>query len=461
MKHLGIYVPMDRRQALAHGESLPDRTTGAALFADVSGFTPLTEALLDELGPQRGAEQLSRQLNTIYAALIAQVDWHRGSVITFSGDAITCWLDGDVGQRAVTCALAMQTAMRPFATVTTPSGRQISMAIKIAVTTGLVRRFMTGNPEIQLLDTLAGAILDRLMAAEQQADKGEIVVSAEVADHLADNLIVHAWRTDSERGGRYAVVGGLKSADLPTPWSDLTPETFADEQVRPWLLRVVYNRLQSGQSQFLAELRPAVILFARFGGIDYDTDEAVYTKLDDFIRWAQGVIERYAGALLQLTIGDKGSYFYAAFGAPIAHADDSARAVAAALALRDKPPEFNYTTRLQIGISQGRVWAGPYGGLTRRTYGVLGDEVNVAARLMGVAKPGEILISQRVAEAVERRYALHPVGPVPVKGKREPVPVFLVVDPHLVGLPPSQNLFTTPLVGRQAELEQMREILER
>jgi adenylate cyclase len=46
LQSLLVYIPMDRRQALAQGQTLPDRTSGAALFADISGFTPLTEALL-------------------------------------------------------------------------------------------------------------------------------------------------------------------------------------------------------------------------------------------------------------------------------------------------------------------------------------------------------------------------------------------------------------------------------
>ena len=136
------YIPIDRRLAIARGVDLPARTSGAALFADISGFTPLTETLTRELGPQRGAEELSRQLIVIYSALIAQVEQYRGSVISFSGDAITCWFDDTPLQiadcklqidgtpnlqstiynlqspaslRALACALAMQEAMSYFA----------------------------------------------------------------------------------------------------------------------------------------------------------------------------------------------------------------------------------------------------------------------------------------------------------------------------------------------------------
>src|SRR5919202_5567743 len=155
MEVLEAYIPIDRRLALASGVDLPQRTSGAALFADVSGFTPLTEAMARELGPKRGAEELTKQLSSIYGALIAQIERYRGSVITFSGDAITCWLDGDDGRRAVACGLAMQQVMRQFAAVQTPAGSTISLAIKVSIAVGPVRHCRVGDPQIQYVDALA------------------------------------------------------------------------------------------------------------------------------------------------------------------------------------------------------------------------------------------------------------------------------------------------------------------
>ena len=134
------YIPTDRRHALVRGDDLPRRARGAALFADISGFTPLTEALVTALGPQRGAEQLLIQLNRIYDALVAEVDDRRGSVMVFSGDAITCWFDdgGDGGwsdldpaerpgpvQRATATALAIQRTMEQFALVEIPGAGEV------------------------------------------------------------------------------------------------------------------------------------------------------------------------------------------------------------------------------------------------------------------------------------------------------------------------------------------------
>lgn len=116
---LSDYLPVDRLHVLAKGEDLPESAHGSAMFADISGFTPLTEALARALGPRRGAEELTQQLNLVYDAIIAEVNRFGGSVLGFSGDAITCWFDvsgGEAAHRAVTAALAIQGVMeRPTA----------------------------------------------------------------------------------------------------------------------------------------------------------------------------------------------------------------------------------------------------------------------------------------------------------------------------------------------------------
>ncbi len=102
-----LYMPMDRRQAIANATPLPDRTEGSVLFADISGFTPLTSTLAEELGPERGVELLTNQLNQVYGDLINQVHRYQGSIISFAGDAITCWFDQDNGLRATAAGTAI------------------------------------------------------------------------------------------------------------------------------------------------------------------------------------------------------------------------------------------------------------------------------------------------------------------------------------------------------------------
>src|SRR5690242_8257268 len=126
---LEAYLAPDRREAIARQQDLPHRAHGAVLFADISGFTPLAESLAQELGPRYGAEELSRHLNQVFEGLISQVERFGGSVISFSGDAITCWFDQDTdGLRATASGLAMQPVMGSLGEVRLPSGKTRELA---------------------------------------------------------------------------------------------------------------------------------------------------------------------------------------------------------------------------------------------------------------------------------------------------------------------------------------------
>lgn len=443
------YIPIDRRLALAEGRNLPERTHGSALFADISGFTPLTEMLARQLGPRRGAEELTRQLNRVYDALINHLHRYGGSVIGFSGDAITCWLDEDDGQRGAAAAFAMQTAMQQFANIHFGT-EMVSLALKIAVVVGPVRRFVIGDPSYLLMDVLAGATLSRLAGAEHLANKGDIIIDEQIATTLGDKVQIQEWRTDHESHERYAAVTDLQAIVPEKPWPTLPPTGLPDDQARAWLLPTVYRRLQAAQGAFLAELRSSSALFMRFGGIDYDDDVEAPQKLDTFIKQVEKILARYEGSLLQLTIGDKGSYLYASMGAPIAHEDNVDRNLRVAWELQTLPDQLPFIEPLQIGITYGRMYAGAYGGQARRTYGVLGDAVNLSARLMQAAKPGQILVSESAFSKASNIFLWETLPAIQVKGKSEPV-----VLNRLAGIKASRALqsldalYPHPPIGRE------------
>lgn len=449
------FIPVDRRQALALGQALPDRASGATLFADISGFTPLAEELTRAFGPERGAEELVSQLNQIYDALIAEVDRYGGSVIGFSGDGVMCWFDGDDGRRATASGLAIQKAMQKFGAVQISRRAPVAITVKVAVAAGPVRRFVVGDPSIQLIDVLAGKTLDRLEDVEQAADKGEVVLDETTWAAVAPIAQMSGWR--NRTGTRYAIVTGLTTTVETKPWLPLERDALTEAQVRPWVLGPVYERLVRGQSGFLADLRPATALFLSFGGIDYDNDERAGEQLDSFIRRVQQILDRYEGTLVALTFGDKGSYLHIALGAPIAHDDDAERAVAAAMDLRALGDELPFINSIKMGLSRGYMRTGAYGSADRLSYGVQGDEVNLAARLMQRAAPGQILVSERIATAVGSLYHLNPLGQVRVKGKQDAVRVLAVIERIQTKTLPSD---ASELVGRAAERALLAERLK-
>lgn len=436
MEALAAYIPIDRREALARGRALPERTRGAALFGDISGFTPLTEMLARTLGPKRGAEELTKYLNHVFEALITELHRFGGSVIGFSGDAITCWFDGSAEDgaeaalltptlRATAAALAMQTAMLQFGDLDISSGGHVSLAMKAAVASGPVRRFVVGDPDYATLDVMAGKTLENLASAEHQANKGEVILDAAAAEALGDHISIADWRADEHTGERFAAINGLNVDPLALrrPWTPLGPDALSDDEARPWLIPAVYRLIKAGQGDYLAELRPAAALFLRFRGIDYDQDPDAPAKLDAFIRRVQNVLSRFDGSLIQLTVGDKGSYLYAAFGAPIAHEDDVDRAASVALEIQALPGQLAYLEPLQIGITWGRMRVGAYGAMTCRTYGVLGDATNLSARLMQASRPGQILASAEAQSRASDAFRWQEQPAIRVKGKSEPIRV--------------------------------------
>jgi class 3 adenylate cyclase/predicted ATPase/ActR/RegA family two-component response regulator len=481
---LSAYIPIDRRLAMARGVMLPDRAGGAALFADISGFTPLSDVLTRELGARRGVEELIHHINQVYDTLIAEVDRFGGSVISFAGDSIICWFHNhderrtmsDEEQssstsssfivhrssfRAAACALALQEAMRSYTAITLPDASTTALALKVAVASGPARRFVVGDPGIQLIDVLSGETITRMATAEHLATKGEVLIDTPTAFQLGDLARIAQWRTDPGTSERFAVLRELRieNVELRKAAASVDASQFSilnSELVRPWLLPAVYERQRAGLGAFLTELRPTVALFLRFVGIDFESDAAAGTRLDTFIRRVQGVLSRYEGTLLQLTIGDKGSYLYATFGAPAAHEDDVDRAVCAAMELRALAAALGFLQPVQIGISQGTMRTGAYGGATRRTYGVLGDDVNLAARLMQHAAPGEILANGRVREATAGAFTWESLPAIQVKGKSEPVVVARLVGKARV----ERAAYAGALVGRAAELTRLQASLQ-
>lgn len=450
----GTYAPEDRRGGPFAPE--PQRTDGSVLFADVSGFTALTVKLVSALGRRRGAEEVARHLNRLFDALIKEGACRGGNVIGFSGDAILCWFPGDSGRTAVDAAGAMQRAMAPFEALEVAGlpDERMSLSLKVSVSAGPVTRAVVGDPDVQLMDMVAGETVARIERLNELSSSGDVIVDDVVATSVRGWLETQQVDSGAHRiepfEGRSAAGADYKVPAISDDVSDL----------RPWLLPTVRRRLEEGEGEFLTELRPVAALFMRFGGIDYDGDAAAATKLDELVRWVQREVGAVGGSVVQLTIGEKGNYLYAVFGAPASFGDDAHRCAAAAARLRRAATRFSFVSEVQIGLGYGTARTGAYGGSTRRTYGVLGPETNMAARLMGLAPAGTAYASPAFVRACRDGFEFKQVMTVPVKGAPQPI-----VVSELVGAEGRSTLVNEvagrggPFVGREAELAVLSECL--
>jgi adenylate cyclase len=183
------------------------------------------------------------------------------------------------------------------------------------------------------------------------------------------------------------------------------------------------------------ERRQVTVLFCDVRGFTPMSErlspEEVVLLLNDFYNLMIETTFKYDGTLDKF-LGDA---VMAVFGAPMAHPDHSARAIRTALAMQagiaglneQRARDGKEPISVGIGVSAGEAVAGTVGTEDRMEYTVIGDSVNLAARLESNAKPGQILISQRTYERVRDLVETRPLGRIRVKGKEEEVEVYEVL----------------------------------
>ena len=173
--------------------------------------------------------------------------------------------------------------------------------------------------------------------------------------------------------------------------------------------------------------------------------ETTRSLLAHFFVRMRGIIEAHGGVVDKF-IGDA---VMAVFGVPVAHEDDALRAVRAASEMRAALPELKLLAR--IGINTGEAVTETAERL------VTGDAVNVAARLEQVAAPGTVLFSGGTVQLVQGTVDVSPVGSLELKGKSELVPAWELLSSRRAS---AEHQPPTPMIGRTAELEKLRAVLD-
>jgi class 3 adenylate cyclase/predicted ATPase len=212
------------------------------------------------------------------------------------------------------------------------------------------------------------------------------------------------------------------------------------------------------------ERRQATVLFADLSGYTAAAErmdpEAVKALVDKTLRRLGDEIERFGGTIDKF-IGDN---VMGVFGAPLAHEDDPERAVRAGLAMQEAMEEANRQSReryevgfsLRVGINSGEVMAGAVGD----RYTVMGDPVNVAARLQAAGRPDAVTVGEATYLASREAISYEELEPLTLKGKEEPVPAWEATG---VATQPRQGAARaqTPLIGREEEATLLASLVER
>ena len=434
-------APYVSRTALQWLHDAPDEmyrsVDATVVFADVSGFTPLTERLARR--GKVGAEELTDVLNNVFQTLGAVTDAYDGDLLKFGGDAMLLLFSGsDHVVRAAAAAHALLVALRPFRRLRTPGG-VVSLSMSVGMETGEVQLAHIGRSHRELF--ALGPTVSMTIAMENAAEGGQILVGPAAAAVLPGDLL--GGPVDEGR-----LLARPPEAPMPGPtWP--AGGSLGDRGLEPPLAA----HLRSGRED--GEHRIASLAFVQFKGTDVllqrEGPEAAAAALHDVVSTAQEACLRQRVTFLATDVDKDGGKILFVAGAPKTGPHDEDRML---LALRESVT-CNGVLVVRAGANRGRAFAVDVGSDTRRTYAVMGDATNLAARVMGKAEPGGVVATQALLEHLHGSFAITTLEPFMVKGKSRPVTAGVVGELR-GGATESTTGERLPFVGREAELGRLR-----
>src|SRR3954447_18219450 len=438
------YIPRLTLEWLA---TEPDRihrsVEGTLVFADISGFTALSEKLA-KLG-QIGAEEMASAITTCFADLLTVAYDEGGGLIKFGGDALLILFDGDDhAVRAVRAAHGMRKRLQTVGKLVTPGGR-VNLRMSVGVHTGSFDFFLVGDSHRELIVTGPGST--RVVEMEGTAVAGEIVMSPSTIERLPGPSIGAA------KGEGWLLRSAPHGETLSPTWVLPDLEASAVERSVPVAIR---ETLLAAIGE--PEHRQVCVAFLHFDG----TDEILQTQgpevladgLAELVRETQAAVDEYDICFLASDVDADGGKLIMTAGAPRTTLDAEERMMLALRRIVDAGPAIPF----RIGVNKGPVFAGDIGPRYRRTYTVMGDAVNLAARVMAKARPGQILATSSILDAAGIRFETQPLEPFMVKGKKDPVTAYLVGPIADVQVRSDED--DLPLVGRQDEIAAIDDAME-
>ena len=235
-------------------------------------------------------------------------------------------------------------------------------------------------------------------------------------------------------------------------------------KIQRYLPKDLTQKILAQRDKIEGERRQVTVMFCDMEGFTSLTEklgsEEMYSIMDEVYEILIHKVHDYEGTVNELT----GDGIMALFGAPIALEDAPQRAIRSALAIHQEINKFSDrlkkekgipTLKMRIGIHTGPVVVGTLGNDLRVEFKAVGDTVNLASRMEGLAEPGTTYVTEDTFKLTEGFFRFEALGEKKIKGKEEPINVYQVIAPSTrrTRFDVSAERGLTPLVGRERELE--------
>ena len=441
---LEVYVPRLLVDWLIHRpQEAVHVVDGSMAFVDISGFTKLTERLARR--GRVGAEEMSDILDSTFGALLRVARADGAELVKWGGDAVLLLFDGaDHAARAARSAFRMRRTLRQLTQRPTSSGT-VSLRMSVGIHSGLFHFFLVGDPAVHRELIVSGPTASVTAEMEAIAAAGQIVVSEATARQIPAGLL-----------GPPVGAGRLLRREPTLDDLPVLPRSAGEADVGQLLPPPIRTHLLSGTGE--SEHRPIAVAFVQFSGTDALMGDAgpagLAMALDECVRNVQAATQAHEVTFFESDINRDGGKIMLTAGAPRSAGDDEERMLRAARLVVDRAGALP----LRAGVNRGHVFAGDFGPEFRRTYSVKGDAINLAARVMAKARPGQVLATRDAVARSGTLFQTDALEPFMVKGKAKPV--------HAVSVGPivgevAHDHGEGPFVGRDHEMRQLDDALDR
>jgi len=330
--------------------------------------------------------------------------------------------------RAVQCSMDIQSELHEA-----DLREGIQLSVKIGIGAGTATILHVGGVFGRLEYLACGPALMQAFSCEEQAKPGDTIVHQEAWEHVKNAF--EGIRRPANTFKVLRVLDRVRNRSVSNEHATVSESDrlMMGNRLKKYVPNAIIPHLELDRKLWSGELRLVTILFVSIGydlGSMKRVDKNSMATINELIRGIQRGVYKYQGSLNKFLCDDKGSTLIAVCGLPpLSHDNDAARGVLTAINLKDTMAELGI--KCAIGVTSGYVYCGIVGSGSSREYGILGDLVNLSARLMSKAKSitktgilCDVSTQSIVPPGDNCCVEFHSLPPIMVKGKTNLIKIF-------------------------------------
>ncbi|XP_031291702.1 adenylate cyclase type 10 [Camelus dromedarius] len=395
---------------IVYGDFSPERPSvdyfdGVLMFVDISGFTAMTEKFSTAMYMDRGAEQLVEILNHYISAIVEKVLIFGGDILKFAGDALLALWKVERRQLKNIITVVIKCSLEIHGLFETQESEEdLDVRVKIGLAAGHITMLVFGD-ESRNYFLVTGQAVDDVRLAQNMAQMNDVILSPNCWQ-LCDRSMIEIERIPDQRAVKvnflkppstfnfdefftkcmtfmdYYPSGNHKNLLRLACMLESDPEL--ELSLQKYVMESILKQIDDKQLRgYLSELRPVTIMFVNLMFKDQDKAEVIGSAIQDACVHINSVLRVFRGQINKVFMFDKGCSFLCVFGFPGEKApDEVTHALESAVDIFDFCSQVHKIHTVSIGVASGIVFCGIVGHSVRHEYTVIGQKVNIAARMM-------------------------------------------------------------------------------